>query len=1093
MKNKLLILTGLLLPLATVMAQDNDRYVMITNPDLTSINREAPRSTFTSYTSENAAIQNNRKDGTYRLSLNGTWKFNYVEDFEKCPDDFMKVDFDDSKWADIKVPGNWERQGFGTPIYVNTSYEFTSPAHIAPFWKKPNPPYIPKDWNPTGTYRREFNLPKDWDGKEIYLSADATKGAAFFYLNGQFIGMNKESKTPARFNITKNVKIGKNVISVQIHRFSDANYLECQDFWRLSGFEREVYLYAQPKVHIQNFFARTPLDAQYQNGIFNLSVDVINSNESPMTCVLAYNILDADGKSVASANRKCTLTSTAKVEFDQNILKDVAAWTAETPNLYTLVISIKDENGKILEATSSKIGFRTVEIKDKLLKVNGQAITVKGVNIHEHDEITGHYVTEELMRKDFELFKKYNVNTVRTSHYPQQERFYELCDEYGFYVIDEANIESHGMGYNLKKGGTLGNNPLFLKAHQDRTISLFERDKNHPSVIIWSLGNEAGNGINFYTTYNLLKQLDTRPIQYERAELEWNTDIFCPMYAHIDQMIKYAVNPENDRPLIQCEYAHAMGNSLGNFQDYWDAIDKYYLLQGGCIWDWVDQGFLEKDKDGNKYWAYGGDYGKIGTPSDGNFCINGMVYPDRTVKPQTEEMRKVYQNIKFINFDATKQTIDIRNDFSFTNLSKYDFSYTVTANGKNTSKEDFKLVLSPNATQTIQLENLPSTEAGPIEYHVLFEAKIRNAEPFLPAGYVISHEQYSINPLEKASAGRMTPAKIDETDTQAILSGNNFKAIFDKESGMLISYKYNGKEYIYNQQGLHPSFWRAPIDNDYGAQLPKKFKVWRNISEAAPKAKDFQVTTKRGFYRESNPNGVPGNRNGRESQVTYSVVSCNYDYPEIDGTWYITYTVFDNGVIRVNNEFIAKKPKVAMIPRVGLRMQVPVNYKQLTYYGRGPWENYCDRKTGAFIGEYDFDVNKMYEPYLRPQENNHRTDVRWFTLKDKSGAGIMFIADNTFEINASSYPMETFDSGDDIYNEQPVSETTCHRHINDPKPGEFVDVFIDYRMMGLGGDDSWGALLHEQYRINADQPISYGFSIVPFGKKTDTKSLIKQY
>ncbi len=1080
MKSKLLLLSGMLLSLSLTRAQETDRYAVITNPDIPSINREAPRSTFAP---------------ADRMTLNGKWKFHYTENFNERPTDFMNTDFDDSKWPDIQVPGNWERQGFGTPIYVNIGYEFVSSAGIEPYWKQPNPPYVPKEWNPTGTYRRTFNLPKDWSGKEIFLSADGTKGAAFFYLNGKFIGMNKDSKTPARFNITQEVQTGNNTLAVQVHRFSDATYLEGQDFWRLSGFEREVYLYAQPKLHIRDFRVNASLDKQYRDGVFELNVDLRNADNKETTCVVAYDILDTDGKSIAFGNQVCKFTSSAHVEVDKVVLKDIKAWTAETPYLYTLELSILDRDGNTLDALRTKIGFRTVEIKDKQLKVNGKPILVKGVNLHEHDEQTGHYVTEELMRKDFELFKQYNVNTVRTCHYPQQERFYELCDEYGFYVIDEANIESHGMGYDRKKGGTLANNPLFLKAHEERTLNMFQRDKNHPSVIVWSLGNEAGNGYNFYTTYRLLKELDTtRPVQYEQAGLEWNTDIYCPMYHRIKDIVDYACNPLHDRPLIQCEYAHAMGNSLGNFKEYWDAIETYPLLQGGCIWDWVDQGLLEKDKEGKAYWTYGGDYGQNGTPSDGDFCINGVVYPDRTVKPHSEEMRKVYQNIKFINFDAERQTIDIRNDFAFTDLSKYDFSYTVTANGKKLFTESFALNLAPGETKTVQLKDLPSTEAGATEHHVLFEAKIRQPEPFLPAGYAIAREQHYINLLEKESAGRQVPAQIEETDTQAILSGNNFKAVFDKASGLLVSYKYKGTEYVNDGQGLHPNFWRAPIDNDYGAQLPVKLKVWRNISEATPKATSFDVTSKRGFYRESSPNGKPGNRNGRESQVTYSIVSCTYDYPEVDGKWYVTYTVFNNGVIKVNNQFAVNDTKAPMIPRVGMRMQIPLKFKNLKYFGRGPWENYRDRRSSAFHGEYDFDANNLYEPYIRPQENNHRTDVRWFTLTDKAGNGIMFIADKTFEINVSSYPMETFDSGDDIHNNAPVSANTVHRHNNDPKAGKFIDVCIDYRMMGVGGDNSWGALPLEPYRIQAsDAPFGYGFSIVPLDKKVNFRTLIKQY
>lgn len=558
-------------PLA-LTAQENNRYEEITNPKLTSINREPARSTFTSYVTEADAVINDRKNGTYRLSLNGKWKFHYVEAFADRPTDFMMDRVDASRWPDINVPGNWELQGFGTPIYVNHPYEFCSSGY-PPYWDKPNPPYVPQEWNPTGTYRREFTLPGDWDDKEIFLSADGVRGAAFYYLNGKFIGMSKDAKTPARFNVSAIAKKGKNVIAIQIYRFSDANYLECQDFWRISGIERDIYLYAQPQIHLTNFKVEAPLDDNYRDGILKVKVQFTNESGQNTPFIVGYRLLDKNDQQIAQSSTQVSGDQT-EVEFTKKTIQEPLQWTAETPNLYTLVISLKRPNGDVIEATSCKVGFRTVEIKDKQLLVNGQPILVKGVNYHEHNENTGHYVSEELMKKDFELWKRYNVNTVRTCHYPQQERFYELCDEYGIYVIDEANIESHGMGYDLRVGGTLGNNPLFMNAHLDRTMNMYERDKNHPSVIIWSLGNEAGNGLNFYVTYNTLKTLDSRPIQYERALLEWNTDIYCPMYASPSYLEKYARNKDMTRPLILCEYAHAMGNSLGNFQEYWDIIEN---------------------------------------------------------------------------------------------------------------------------------------------------------------------------------------------------------------------------------------------------------------------------------------------------------------------------------------------------------------------------------------------------------------------------------------------------------------------------------------------------------------------------------------
>lgn len=733
MNKKYFLLTCLAAFPFALTAQENNRYEEITNPKLTSINREPARSTFTSYVTEADAVINDRKNGTFRLSLNGKWKFHYVETFADRPTDFMMDRVDASRWPDINVPGNWELQGFGTPIYVNQPYEFCSSGY-PPYWDKPNPPYVPQEWNPTGTYRREFTLPGDWDDKEIFLSADGVRGAAFYYLNGKFVGMSKDAKTPARFNVSAIAKKGKNVIAIQIHRFSDANYLECQDFWRISGIERDIYLYAQPQIHLTDFKVESPLDENYRNGILKVKVQFTNESGQNSPFVVGYRLLDKNDQQIAQSSTQVSGDQT-EVEFTKKTIQEPLQWTAETPNLYTLVVSLKRPNGDVIEATSCKVGFRTVEIKDKQLLVNGQPILVKGVNYHEHNENTGHYVSEELMKKDFELWKRYNVNTVRTCHYPQQERFYELCDEYGIYVIDEANIESHGMGYDLRVGGTLGNNPLFMNAHLDRTMNMYERDKNHPSVIIWSLGNEAGNGLNFYVTYNTLKTLDSRPIQYERALLEWNTDIYCPMYAPPSYLEKYARNKEMTRPLILCEYAHAMGNSLGNFQEYWDIIEKYPILQGGCVWDWVDQGFAAKTDDGRKYWAYGGDYGENGTPSDGNFCINGVVYPDRSVKPQTEEMGKVYQNIKFLDFDKQTSTVKIRNDFSFTNLDKYDFYYIIRDHGKEVYRGKIENIhAAPGKTVTTGfLNGIPKEKQTTGDVRIEFYAAIKTAEPFLPA------------------------------------------------------------------------------------------------------------------------------------------------------------------------------------------------------------------------------------------------------------------------------------------------------------------------------------------------------------------------
>lgn len=1072
MNKKHLLLTCLaVLPLA--LSAQEKRYEQITNPRLTNINKEAPRSTFTSYTSEVDAVINDRVNGTFRLSLNGKWKFNYVETFDDRPTDFMNERTDVGRWPDINVPGNWELQGFGTPIYVNQPYEFCSPGY-EPYWNNPDPPFVPKNWNPTGTYRREFTLPSDWSDKEIFLSADGVRGAAFYYLNGKFIGMSKDAKTPARFNVSAIARKGKNIIAIQVHRFSDANYLECQDFWRISGIEREIYLYAQPRIHITDFKVEASLNDSYRDGILKVKVQLTNESGQNTPIVVGYRLLDSKDRQIAQSSIQITGDQT-EVEFTKKTINNPLKWTAETPNLYTLVISLKRTNRDVIEATSCKVGFRTVEIKNKQLLVNGQPILVKGVNYHEHNESTGHYVPEELMKKDFELWKKYNVNTVRTCHYPQQERFYELCDEYGIYVIDEANIESHGMGYDLRVGGTLGNNPLFMNAHIDRTMNMYERDKNHPCIITWSLGNEAGNGLNFFVTYNTLKALDSRPIQYERALLEWNTDIYCPMYATPAYLEKYAQNPDMTRPLILCEYAHAMGNSLGNFQDYWDVIEKYPILQGGCIWDWVDQGFATKTADGRKYWSYGGDYGENGTPSDGNFCINGVVYPDRSVKPQTEEMGKVYQNIKFFGFDKQTSTVKIRNDFFFTSLDKYDFYYIVRDHGKEIYRGKIENIkAAPGKTVTTGfLKGIPKEKYTTGDVRIEFYAAVREKEPFLPAGTVIAREQADVHSFYKEAAPAQKLAASKDEGTKIVFSGPDFKATFDKQSGLLESYMYQKTEYIQDGQGPRPFFWRAPTDNDYGAQLPVRLKAWKEASYQDLKAESLDVS----------------------KGIDSTTVKVAYRFPQTDARWDITYKIYASGIIKVNNRFVAEGNQTPMIPRVGLRMQLSDALTTLTYYGRGPKENYSDRRTSQFVGEYSTPIKDMYEPYVRPQENNHRTDIYWCALTRKSQEGLLFVADKTFELNASNYPLESLDSGDTIDNGAPRTDKTNHRHLTDPRPEKLVDLFIDYRMMGVGGDNSWGATAHEPYQIHPgkDNAIEYGFSIVPFDKKENYKRLIREY
>ncbi len=1066
MKTKLLVALMVLISF-TAFAQDQEnRYAEITNPKLVNMNKLPPRSSFFSFTNVSDAKEASYSSkGSNILLLNGTWKFHYTKNFSERPmKDFYNMQFDAQSWNDIQVPGNWEVQGFGIPIYVNIPYEFTSPGN-QPYWDKPNPPFVPEEFNPTGTYRKEFEIPQSWSGQDIILSSDATKGAAYFYLNGEFLGMTKDGKLPARVDITDLAVVGNNVLSVQIHRFSDANYLECQDFWRISGFERDVYVYARPKLHIEDFFAQTLLDETYQHGEFNLDVDVANSNNGTGDFSLTYQLIDASDKVLAKETKKAVADDKGNISFSRQIA-NVKKWSAEEPNLYTLTLELKDNNGVTAEATSIKVGFRTAEIKDKQFKINGQPVLIKGVNVHEHSEHTGHYVTEELMRKDFELFRKYNVNTARTSHYPQPEMFYKLADEYGIYVINEANIESHGMGYSLSKGGTLGNNPLFLEDHMNRTIGMVERDKNHPSVVTWSLGNEAGNGYNFYETYMWVKERDTsRPVQYERAVLEFNTDIYCPMYALPHSIVEYAKNPNSDRPLILCEYAHTMGNSLGNFTEYWDNIREYPLLQGGCIWDWVDQGLLEEDDNGTEYWTYGGDYGPKGTPSDSNFCINGVVFPDRTIKPHTEEMRKVYQNVWFKNFDFKKGTVDIFNENFFIDLSQYNISYTIKSNGRVLTSGMIDANVAPQETQTVTMSNFAKVANSSAQLSVEFEVRQKEETRYIPAGWVVARDQFLVNNYPNLQlSSKMKPATLKEGDNQVEVNGRRFKAVFDKTTGVMTSYKYRNTEYVNDGYGLRPFFWRAPIDNDYGARLPQRLKDWKTAS-----------------YQDLNVDDISVVSNNETTTIT-----AKYVYPSSNSIWEVTYTIYNDGTIRVDNTFDASESDTELIPRIGMRMQLPASVVNAEYYGRGPWGNYSDRKTSTFVDRYQSPVSEMVTKYVAPQENDHHTDTKWLALTQKSGRGLLFVADDNFEFNASNYLLETISKEETLNNDVSIGTAPLNKHTNDYKPSQLVDLFIDHSMQGVGGNNSWGALPLDEYLIKpANSPITFSFTIIPINKTAE--------
>ncbi|HRX12707.1 MAG TPA: glycoside hydrolase family 2 TIM barrel-domain containing protein, partial [Draconibacterium sp.] len=789
-----------LLSFVTVFGQSKKEWE---DPAVFNINRTAPHANFIPFENERLALENNANQSAYFHSLNGVWKFNIASNPEERPVDFYREDFDVSNWADIKVPGNWERQGFDTAIYVNTTY---------PFWqivkKHPTPPEIPAGYNPVGSYRRNFTIPENWDGRQIAIHFGAVKSAFYIWVNGKKVGYSEGSKTPAEFDLTEYVKSGENTLALEVYRWSTGSYLECQDFWRISGIERDVYLLATPKVHVRDFFVLAGLDENYQNGTFNLNVEVENfagKDAGNYTVEALVTSFDKTKKIVEMKATSNISEKTGQFNFDAKV-ENPEKWSAEQPNLFKLLIVLKDANGKTIEALSQNIGFRTAEIKNGQFMVNGKAVYVKGVNRHEHDPDFGHYITRESMLKDIQLMKEFNINTVRTCHYPNDPEFYELCDLYGLYVIDEANIESHGMGYGE---ASLAKDAAWGPMHLDRTIRMIERDKNHACIVTWSLGNEAGDGINFVANAKWIKERDkSRPVQYERAGTEAHTDIVCPMYMSIDGLIRYAEgNPE--RPLIMCEYAHAMGNSCGGLQDYWIAIEKYPALQGGCIWDWVDQGLREVDNKGRMYYTYGGDYG-TNKPSDNSFCLNGLVNPDRKPNPQLWETKKVYQNIAIEALDLTTGKFKIRNKYFFTNLNEFNLSWTIkSAEGivAHGTVADLNVEPLSEKTFTVNIPDLQNPKAGQV-YVIKFSLTQKVRKGLVNAGHEQAWEEFELpaKAMQFTTIENKDKVLVQLENDEMLAYGENFQLTIDPKTGIISSYLLKGTEMM--KQGPRLNFFR---------------------------------------------------------------------------------------------------------------------------------------------------------------------------------------------------------------------------------------------------------------------------------------------
>ncbi len=1232
----LILFCGLLPGMPSTQAQPHDWE----NEQMIGRNKEPGYSTALPYPDRASAVAATREASPFYQSLNGVWKFHWARQPSERPADFYRDDFDVSDWDDLPVPSNWQMHGYGVPVYTNMKYPFQAdpprvmgepPKHFTNF----------ADRNPVGSYRREFTIPKRWDCRQVFLQFNGVDSAFYLWINGRQVGYSQGSRTPAVFNITEFLKPGDNTLAVEVYRYSDGSYLEDQDFWRLSGIFRDVYLWSADQLQIRDFFVHTDLDDDYRDATLSVEVDVRNAGKVAVKYTVEAELLDSTGDTLVKqvATSSALAAGAAKTLTLKRSVPSPDKWSAEKPNLYRLLLTLKDEQGESVEVTTCRVGFREVEIKNGLLHVNGKPVYLKGVNRHEHDPDTGHTVSLESMIHDIQLMKQFNINAVRTSHYPNDPRWYDLCDEYGLYVIDEANIESHGMGYGAK---SLAKDPAWKQAHLDRTQRMVERDKNHPSIIIWSLGNEAGNGVNFFATYDWIKQRDpSRPVHYERAGFgDRNTDIRCPMYATIEQIVDYATKTP-DRPLILCEYAHAMGNSVGNLQDYWDAIETHDHLQGGFIWDWVDQGIRKdvptarKVKDqqnaelaamvlgqvdhqhgvtgavvvpddqslqltetltleavifGNRassycpliskgdhqyllrldggginftlhagkwrglnvkyadaklsdrwnritatydgtemclyvngkriaqaplsgpidtsvypvnigrnseitdrvsilpireariynralsasevaeadagqhaglvldldlretddkatpiggrgfFFAYGGDFGD--QPNDGNFCMNGLVQPDRRANPHLWEVKKVYQNIKVDPVDLSAGKVRIQNKYRFTDLNEFRSVATLHCDGELIETKAFRADVAPlgNAEVTLPLEKLQGFSGDCL---VTIQFFLDKEVPWALSGHRVAWDQFALAPYRPSSSG--SPANLPAPTTATLpnddlqVTANDVTLTFASSTGALTSLKSSGRELLAG--ALVPNFWKAPNDNQYRNQYLKRMGAWRT---AAERRTDIRMTTKQ--------------------QDGNIVVLVQSKLPLANSAYDLRYTIRPDGQTHVQADYRPGGSSIPLLPRFGMQLAVPKLTNAVRWYGRGPQETYWDRKTGGEIGVYESTVDEMVFPYCRSQDTGNRCDVRSLELLDNNGNGLKIIGDQPLSISAWPFT---------------IADVQQASHPYDLPRRDFNTISIDWKLHGVGGDNSWGAKTHSPYTLPGNQPYSYGFTIEP--------------
>ena len=1035
MKKKTTIL-GLLFCLASLTwAQQNEWE----NPTRYEWNKEKPHVDFALYENAEDARTEDYSRSPWIHSLNGTWKFRYAFSIEESVKDFYRTDLSEEGWQEIAVPSNWELKGFGEPIIRNIQYVFS-----------PNPPFIDME-NPVGTYRTWFTVPVGWDEREVMLHFGSISGYARVFVNGKQVGMTKASKSPAEFNVTSFLKEGKNLLAVQVYRWHDGSYMEDQDFWRLSGIERDVYLQAYPKLTIWDFFLRAGLDDNYKHGVFCGTVDLREFSRNQMKQgVVKLELLDKNGKKVWAQSRRFDREKQAETLSFSGTVSRVKQWNAEHPYLYDCVLTLADVSGKPQSVTACKVGFRRIEIKNSKLLVNGVPVYIKGVNRHEHNDSLGHVQSLDIMMTDLKLMKQLNMNAVRTCHYPNHPLFYKLCDKYGFYVVDEANIETHGMGSVPYFKDTIPHpayRPEWYAAHVDRITRLVERDKNHACVIGWSLGNECGNGKVFHDEYKRLKAYDPdRFVQFEQAWEDWNTDVVCPMYPSFGRMKEYR-NSGKTRPYIMCEYAHAQGNSNGNIKDLWEVIYDSPNMQGGFIWDFMDQGFKTLTEDGRTYWTYNGKMGshrwledkktELNTGTDGLISANGLP------KPQAYEVKKVYQYIHFKADDLSDGKISVRNLYDFTDLSAYDFRWQLVKNGLPTDSGRFEVRLKPHASKEVKL-SLPEIPADGNEYYLNLYAYTREATDLVPAGFEVAREQLKIGTgdffaVQPEAEGQLT-AEV-KGNVLSFHSGRVSGKI-DLKKGMLFQYALDGKSPL--SQYPEPTFWRVPTDNDFGNKMPLLCGVWRTAH--------VNRSVRKVSVGEQDADGIR--------------VTVDWMLEDVQVPYTMEYQICPDGSVVVTGSIDLTGRKLPELPRFGMRMELKKDYEHLVYYGRGPEENYIDRCSSTFVGRYEDTVSNQFYPYIRPQETGNKTDVRWVSLLDAQGFGLKVTGLQPLAFTALHFTPEDLDPG----------LTRKLQHTVDVIPQKNVCLHVDLKQRGLGGDNSWGMYPHNEYRL-LGKKYSYSYKL----------------